>query len=117
MFQLSTLLKPDFNCCNNVALSCVDKVTTGTYDSVSVISNFPSPVELVITQVDENVKIQLTSQLINDISRVLQNLLKYFNLTIILTPFSLQLSGVFPVIFILDLHDAESTKLSFGSSL
>ena len=46
MFQLIILLKPDFNCCNNLQLSLVDKVTTGT--------NFPSPVELVITQVEIN---------------------------------------------------------------
>ena len=39
LFQLITLLKPDFNCCNNFALSCVDKVTTGTYNSASVIAN------------------------------------------------------------------------------
>ena len=36
-----TLLKPDFNCSNNFALSFVDKVTTGTYKFISVILNFP----------------------------------------------------------------------------
>ena len=30
LFQLITLLKPDFNCCNNFALSCIDKATAGT---------------------------------------------------------------------------------------
>ena len=60
---------------------------------------------------------RLTSQLINGISRVLQKLLKYFNGTIISTSFLLPAAGVFPVIFILDLNDAESAKLSFGSSL
>ena len=30
LFQLIVLLKPDFNCGNNFALSWVDKVTTGT---------------------------------------------------------------------------------------
>ena len=30
IFQLSVLLKPDFNCGNNFALSWVDKVTNGT---------------------------------------------------------------------------------------
>ena len=39
LFQLITLLKPDFNCCNNFALSCVHKVITGTYNFVSVIAN------------------------------------------------------------------------------
>ena len=117
LFQLITFLKPDFNCCNSLALPCVDKVTTGTYNFVSVIANVPAPVELVITQVDEHVNIKLTSQLIKDISRVLQKLLKYFNGTIISTYFSLPEAGVFPVIFILDLKDSEFAKLSFGSSL
>ena len=60
---------------------------------------------------------RLTSQLINGISRVLQKLLKYFNGTIILTSFVLPSVGVFPVIFILDLNDSESVKLTLGSSL
>ena len=60
---------------------------------------------------------RLTSQLVNGISRVLQKLFKYFNGTIISTSFSLPAAGVFPVIFILDLNDSESAKLSFGSSL
>ena len=73
-----------------LVLSClVDKVTTGTWSFVSVIENLSAPVELVITQVDDHVKIRLTSQLINDVSRVIQKLLKYFNGTIILTSFVL----------------------------
>ena len=47
----------------------------------------------------------------------LQKLLKYFNGTIISTSFVLPAGGVFPVIFILDLNDAEFAKLLFGSSL
>ena len=43
---------------------------------------------------------------INDISRVLQNLLKYFNDIAISTSFVLPSSGVFPVIFALNLKDA-----------
>ena len=82
-----------------------------------VILNFPSPLELVITQFDDHIKFSLTSQLIKGISRVLQKLLKYFNGTIISTSFSLPLLGVFPVIFILDLNDLEFAKLSFGSFL
>ena len=117
MFQLITLLKPDFNCSNNFSLSFVDKVTTGTYKFVSVVLNFPGPVELVITQFDDHVKFKLTSQLINDISRALQKLLKYFNGTILSTSLSLPLSGVFPVIFMLDSNGLEFSKLSFGSSL
>ena len=50
--------------------------------------------ELVITQIDGHVKKRLTSQLFNDISRVLQKLLKYFNGTIILTSFVLPTVGV-----------------------
>ena len=69
-------------------------------------------------QVDDHVKIRLASQLIKGISRVLQKLLKYFSGTIISTSFSLLLLlGVFPVIFILDLNDSESSILSSGSSL
>ena len=110
-------MKPDFSCSNNFALACVDQVTTGTYNFVSVISNFPSPVELTITQVDDHVKIKLTSQLIKGISIVLQKLLKYFNGTIISTSFSIPLAGVLPVIFILDLNYLEFANLLFGSSL
>ena len=50
LFQLIVFLKPDFNCWSNFSLSLVDKVTAGTYSFVSVIENFSSPVELVITQ-------------------------------------------------------------------
>ena len=99
------------------SLSLVDKVTTGTYNFVSVIVNFPSPVELVITQSLDHVKIRLTSQLINDISRVLQKLLKYFNDTIILTSVVLPSGRVFPITFTLDLNDSEFAELSCGSSL
>ena len=38
-FQLLILLKLDFNCCNNFALSWVDEVTAETWSSVSVIGN------------------------------------------------------------------------------
>ena len=54
---------------------------------------------------------RLTSQLIKDISRVLQKLLKYFNGTIISTSFSLPQARVFPIIFISDLNDSESARL------
>ena len=65
----------------------------------SVIANLPAPVELVIAQVDDHVKMRLISQLINSISRILQKSLKYFNGTIISTSFVLLLALVFPVIF------------------
>ena len=78
------------------------------------VSDVPAPVELVITQVNDHVKMSLTSQLIKGISRVFQKLLKYFNGTIISTSFSLPAAGVFPGIFILDVNDSESVKSSFG---
>ena len=84
---------------------------------MSAIANLAAPVKLVITQVDDHVKIKFTSQLINDISRVLQKLPKYFNVTIISTSFVLTSAGVFSVIFVLDLNYSESVKSSFGSSL
>ena len=84
---------------------------------MSVISNLPASVELVITQLDDHVKMRLTSQLINGISRVLQKLLKYLNGTIISTFFASPSLGVFPIIFILDLNDSKSVKLSFGLPL
>ena len=62
-------------------------------------------VELVITQVDNYVKMTLTSQLMNGISRVLQKLLKYFNGTLVSTSFVLPSAGVFPVTFNLNLND------------
>ena len=114
MFQLITLLKPDFF---EARLSYVDKVTTEKCSFVLVISNVPIPEELVITQVDDHVKIKLTLQLIKGISRVLQKLLRYFNGTIISTSFSLPGAEVFPVIFILDLNNFKFSKLSFGLSL
>ena len=68
-------------------------------------------------QVGYHVKVRLTSQLINSISRVPQKLLKYFNGTMISTSFVLPAAGFFPVIFILDLNDSDCVILSLGSSL
>ena len=64
-----------------------------------VIENFPVPVGFVMTQVDNHVRIRLISQLIKGISRMLQNLLKYFNGATILTSFVLSAAGFFSVIF------------------
>ena len=77
----------------------------------------PLPVKLVITQVDEQVKIRLTSQLIKVISSVFQKLHKYFNDTAIWISFELLLAGLFPVTFTLNLNDLEFSKVSFSSSL
>ena len=73
---------------------CIDKVTTGTYNLAAVIANVPTPVELVITEVYDHVNIKIISQLIKGISRVLQELLKYFIKAIISTSFSLPSIGV-----------------------
>ena len=57
------------------------------------------------TQVDDHVKIRLTSQLIKGISKVLQKLLKCFSGTIISTSF-VPLFPVRPVIFTLKLNES-----------
>ena len=72
-----------------------------------VIVNFPSPVELAVTQVDDHVKERLIWKLINGTSRVLQKLRKYFNGTIILTSFVLPLAGVRLAIFTLGLNESD----------
>ena len=61
----------------------------------------------------DQVKIRLSSQLINDILRVLQKLVKYLNGTDSSTFFVLRTSGSFPVISILDLNGSDSVILSF----
>ena len=63
-----------------------------------------------VTQVNDHVKMRLTSQLINDIPKVLQKVLKYFDGIIISTSFVLPSAGVFLVV-ILDLNDSEAAKL------
>ena len=57
-----------------------------------------------MTQFADHVKISSTSQLIKSISRALQNLLKYFNETIISKLSVLPLSPVWTVIFVLKLN-------------
>ena len=86
-------------------LSSVDKVTI-------IINSVASVAEEVAKFLDQ-VKIRLSSQLINDILRVLQKLIKYFNGTDSSTFFVLRTSGSFPVILILDLNDSDSVILSF----
>ena len=84
---------------------------------LSVIANSVASVAEEITQFLDQVKIRLISQLIHDILRVIQKLLKYFNGTDISKHFVLRSSGVFPVILILDLNDSDSVILSFDSYL
>ena len=79
--------------------------------------NVHTPVELVIMQFADQVRIKLISHLIKGISRVLQKLLKYLNGTAISTSSVLTSTGVLPVIFALNLNDSESAMVAFGSSL
>ena len=73
-----------------------------------LIVNVLAPVELVITQVADHVKMRLTSQLFNGFSGVLQKLLKYFNGTIISTSSVLPPASAFTFIFTLESNDSES---------
>ena len=70
------------------------------YDECSV------PVEVVITQFGDRVRMRLTSQLLKSISRVLQKLLKYFDDTSISKCFVFKAAEFFPLILILDLNDS-----------
>ena len=88
---------------NTSALSFVDKVTTGTQRFVSVIGNFFAQVAEKNNTLDL-VKMRLMLKLVKRISRNLQKLLKYFDSTSILTSFLLLPTGVFAIIFTLDLN-------------
>ena len=102
-----------------------DKLTTGTYSFVSVILNVaadgatiaglsPSASLVAIsakTQFFDQVKISSTSQLISGIFKLLQKLLKCFNVITTSAFFNESLSsGVFPTIFVLYLKDSEQKK-------
>ena len=52
-FLQNVFVDPDFNSCNSLALSSVDKVTTGTWSFASVNLNFVAPVAEEITQSSE----------------------------------------------------------------
>ena len=64
----------------------------------------------------DQVKVRLFSQLIKDISRVLQKWVKYFNRTVISTLFILPLLPVSPVIFALKLNESVALAL-FNSTI
>ena len=101
LFHFIVLSNPDFSCSKNLLSSCVERVTTGTYNFASPILNvafvgaFISGIAglalgsaacatiPVRTQISDHVKIRFISQLINGISKVLQKLLKCFNGTMI----------------------------------
>ena len=103
-----------------MALSLIDKVTTRTQSFVPLIENVPAPVEMAITQFTDKARMILISQLISDISGVVQKLCQYFNDTIISTSFILPTARVFSLNLTLDLNDFASvtgaTYASAGSS-
>ena len=108
-----------------------DKVTTRTYNFVSVILNFApdgatiaglTPAFIVIsakTQFLDQVKINSTSQLINGLFKLLQKLLNCFSGTTTYAFVNESLSsGVFPTILVLYLKDSELEERGLlGSSL
>ena len=86
LFHFIDLLNTDFNCSNNLLSLSADKVTTGTYNLQSVISNFGllgelirfaaaagEPLKALPTSTHSlyQDKINVISQLINGISKLL----------------------------------------------
>ena len=82
LFHFTVLFNPSFSCSKRFSSFSVDKVTTGTYNFVSVILNVAFFGSIVAglspcadnttvlcdkTQVLDKVKVKDTSQLINDI--------------------------------------------------
>ena len=69
--------------CVSILISIVAVIfyylTTGTKSFIYVFANVVSLKPSEITQFADQIRIWLTSQLIKDISRVLQKILKYFN--------------------------------------
>ena len=107
-----------------------DKVTTGTYNFVSIILNFApdgatiagsasaSAVISTKAQFLDQVKINSTSQLISGTFRLLQKLLKYFRGITNFACVNESLFSVFPVILVLYLKDSElEERRLLGSSL
>ena len=82
LFHFIVLLNPAFNCSKSFISFSYDKVTTGTYNFVSVILKFNSVggwfagVISAKTQFLDQVKINSTWQLISGIYKLLQKLLK-----------------------------------------
>ena len=105
LFQLVVLLKPDYNCCNNFALSWVDKVLTWTQSRVLFIANDAFWFALLGYSRNHNTNYWPSQSKIKGISRILQRLRKYFNGTIISTLF-VPLSPVWRVIFTLKLNES-----------
>ena len=94
LFHIICLLNPDFKLVNNLISSCLDKVTTSTYNLQLFIASVAPVVvlfttggpastclcsKLVITQFLFHFSCKNTSQLINGMFNALQKLPKYFN--------------------------------------
>ena len=98
------------NWSNSFALSWVDKFTIGTSLFVSVVVNvgsWPAIGLSIVKHLLDQFGIRLISQLINDVLRVLQKLLKCFDSTLIVTFFvSSSSSSILPAIFVLILNEA-----------
>ena len=108
LFHFIVILNPDFNCSNNLLLFSADKVITGTYNLQSAISNFAlvgdsvaaigglgcglgAFLKALLTSTHSlyQDKINVISQLVNGISKLLQKLPKYFNdMAIVTSSFS-----------------------------
>ena len=117
LFHFIDFLNPDFNCSNNLLSFSADKVTTGTYNLQSVISNFGLVGELIqfaaaaggplkalptSTHSLYQDKIYVISQLINGMSKRLQKLPKYFNgMAIVISSFSSSPASKLPIISVL----------------
>ena len=120
LFHFIVILNPDFNCSNNLLSFSADKVTTGTYNLQSVISNFALIGDLIAsigglgcasgaflqalltsTHSLYQDKINTISQLINGISKFIQKLPKYFKGIAIATSFSKTLLAKVPTILAL----------------
>ena len=121
LFFFIDLLNPDFNCSNNLLSFSADKVTTGTYNLQSVISDFAlvgdsiaafgglgcgSDVFLKALPTSTHSlyqdKINFISQLINGTSKLLQKLPKYFNgMAIVTSSYSSSPMSKFPMMLVL----------------
>ena len=114
LFHFIVILNPDFNCSNNLLSFSADKVTTGTYNLQSVISNFALVAEIIAaaggplkalptsTHFLCQDKINVISQLIHGISKLLQKVPKYLNgMAIVTSSFSSSPASKLPVISVL----------------
>ena len=143
LFHIISLVNPDFNLVNNLILSSLDKVTTGTYNLQSFIASVAPVVvpfttggpastclysKLVITQFLFHFSSKNISQLINGMFNALQKLPKYFNgiansTSYLPTLFALCPAEpsatlyVLPVILFLYLKVLELTKFVLGKLL